>query len=78
MSQHQVRIADEGCDQCVIDRLELSKKLERADYFIHRVQERLKALERKRNTLLRVEGVEDVSKNFEAITNKTSTLSKEL
>lgn len=78
MSTHNLRISDSGHDQFVIDRLDLSKKLERADFYINRVQQRLKALEQKRLNLLNSEATEDVSERFEKLIKPNKTMSKEL
>ena len=78
MSKIETRIADDGLDQFVLDRLELSRKLDRAGFYINRVQQRLKALERQRQALGSLKDIEDVSDRFDVLEGKSSRLSKEL
>ena len=77
MSQFQSRISDQDGDQYVLDRLELGRKLERADLYIQRIQQRLKILDKKRQQLLKSDGVIDVSDRFNALKSDTVLIDKE-
>ena len=67
MTQVNTRIADSDSDSSVIDRLELNRKIDRANSYIHKVKQRLTVLEKQRLRIIQPDSLEDVSRQFDQI-----------
>lgn len=78
MTQIETRITDSDADLYMIDRLELNRKIDRANSYVKKVHQRLKFLEQQRLRLLNPKETQDVSESFNKLLNKSSQIKKEL
>ncbi len=78
MSRIETRVTDSDADLYMIDRLELNRKIDRANSYVKKVHQRLRLLEQQRLRLLTPKDTQDVSQSFDKLLNKSSQIQKEL